>query len=268
MVFATSREGSCGRPIRADPGAPGRGFRHHGPYGPERTDDIRERARGRALAKPDAGETWSCFPTTGLRSSGCGRSRRREGPGRLLAAPRRGRHARMAERRARRGGGRPVQESDGHHRGRARIDLTRSGGSRTHALHSRRIGRSSAIPAETPPRRLPAEDPPSAVLASDMPAASTAAQPHLDAGLTAFKKRRFSQAEIEFRKAVDAEPGAAAAFYPIHLLQDRRAEAPRQPRKQRAAEPVAKAYARPRLHAGLAHRRAGRGRLFSPTART
>ena len=33
----------------------------------------------------------------------------------------------------------------------------------------------------------------------------------IDAGLTAFKKRRFAQAETAFRKAMEADPQSAAA---------------------------------------------------------
>ena len=103
-----------------------------------------------------------------------------------------------------------------------------------------------ALQQAVPPAAPAPKDPPSAVAASDMPAASTgAAQPHLDAGLTAFKKRRFSQAEIEFRKALDAEPqNAAAAFY-LGYTDYKIAEPKRHdsPGKQKAAELFAKAYA-------------------------
>jgi len=103
-----------------------------------------------------------------------------------------------------------------------------------------------ALQQAVPPAAPAPKDPPSAVAASDMPAASTgAAQPHLDAGLAAFKKRRFSQAEIEFRKALDAEPqNAAAAFY-LGYTYYKIAEPKRHdsPGKQKAAELFAKAYA-------------------------
>lgn len=98
------------------------------------------------------------------------------------------------------------------------------------------------LPASAPPP----QDPPSALAASDMPAAATgAAQPHLDAGLAAFRKRRFSQAEIEFRKAVDAEPQSAAATFYLAYTTYKIAEPKRHdsPGKQKAAELFAKAYA-------------------------
>ena len=100
---------------------------------------------------------------------------------------------------------------------------------------------------QTPPAAAPApQDSPSAVAASDMPAPSTgAAQPHLDAGLAAFRKRHFSQAEIEFRKAVDAEPQSAAAVFYLGYTTYKIAEPKRHdsPGKQKAAELFAKAYA-------------------------
>lgn len=103
-----------------------------------------------------------------------------------------------------------------------------------------------ALQQALPPTAPPPQDSSSAVTAADLPAASTgAAQPHLDAGLAAFRKRRFSQAEIEFRKAVDAEPqNAAAAFY-LGYTYYKIAEPKRHdsPGKQKAAELFAKAYA-------------------------
>ena len=97
-----------------------------------------------------------------------------------------------------------------------------------------------------PPAAPSPQDSPTSVTAVDMPAPATgAAQPHLDAGLAAFKKRRFSKAEIEFRKAADAEPqNAAAAFY-LGYTYYKIAEPKRHddPGKQRAAELFAKAYA-------------------------
>jgi Tfp pilus assembly protein PilF len=103
-----------------------------------------------------------------------------------------------------------------------------------------------ALQQALPPAAPAPQDSPSAVAAADLTAASTgAAQPHLDAGLAAFRKRRFSQAEIEFRKAVDAEPqNAAAAFYLAYtyykIAEPKRHDSPG---KQKAAELFAKAYA-------------------------
>ena len=97
---------------------------------------------------------------------------------------------------------------------------------------------------QAPPPAAPApKDPPSAVAAAE--ASTGAAGPHLDAGLAAFKKRRFAKAEIEFRKAVDAEPQNAAALFYLGYTYYKIAEPKRHdsPGKQKAAELFAKAYA-------------------------
>ena len=55
---------------------------------------------------------------------------------------------------------------------------------------------------------------PQAVTSSDVPAANpSAAQSSIDAGLALFKRHRFTQAEAEFQKAVEADPGSAAAHF-------------------------------------------------------
>jgi Tfp pilus assembly protein PilF len=53
---------------------------------------------------------------------------------------------------------------------------------------------------------------PSAVKSTDVASSSTS-QDAIEAGLKAFKRRRFTQAEGEFRKAVEADPGSAAAHF-------------------------------------------------------
>jgi Tfp pilus assembly protein PilF len=67
---------------------------------------------------------------------------------------------------------------------------------------------------------------------------------HIDAGLAAFKKKRFRQAEIEFRQAVDADPNNAAATWYLGYTYYKMAEPKRpfHPDKQKAAELFAKAY--------------------------
>jgi len=76
--------------------------------------------------------------------------------------------------------------------------------------------------------------------------AATAESPdaHIDAGLAAFKKKRFRQAEIEFRQAVDADPNNAAATWYLGYTYYKMAEPKRpfHPDKQKAAELFAKAY--------------------------
>src|SRR5262245_57533767 len=70
----------------------------------------------------------------------------------------------------------------------------------------------SALAAQEPPP--PAAPPPqdpaavsSAVTSTDTKPASN---PTIEAGLAAFKKRRFAKAESEFKKAVEADPSSAA----------------------------------------------------------
>jgi tetratricopeptide (TPR) repeat protein len=100
-------------------------------------------------------------------------------------------------------------------------------------------------PQEAVPPAAPAPLDSSAVKGTDLPANYGAAGPHIDTGLAAFKKRRFSQAEIEFRKAADAEPQSAAAAFYLGYTYYKIAEPKRHdsPGKQRAAELFAKAYA-------------------------
>ena len=76
-------------------------------------------------------------------------------------------------------------------------------------------------------------------------AASPAAQSHIDAGLTQFKKRHFAPAEVEFRKALDADPQSAAATFYLAYTTYKMCEKkkPFHPDKQKAADLFAKAYA-------------------------
>jgi Tfp pilus assembly protein PilF len=75
-------------------------------------------------------------------------------------------------------------------------------------------------------------------------ATSTTAQPHIDAGVAAFKRRRFAQAEAHFRKAVEADPGSAAAHFYLAYTKYKLVEKkkPFHPGKQEAAAEFAKAY--------------------------
>jgi len=86
---------------------------------------------------------------------------------------------------------------------------------------------------------------PAAAAPAAQPAANTAAvESHIDAGLAAFKKKRFRQAEIDFRQAVDADPQSAAATWYLAYTYYKLAEPKRpfHPDKQKAAELFAKAY--------------------------
>jgi Tfp pilus assembly protein PilF len=70
------------------------------------------------------------------------------------------------------------------------------------------------------------------------------AQTHIDAGMTAFRKRRFAAAREHFEQAVAADPGSAAAHFYLGYTIYKIAEPKRpfHPEKQRAAELFAKAY--------------------------
>jgi tetratricopeptide (TPR) repeat protein len=101
-------------------------------------------------------------------------------------------------------------------------------------------------PQEAPPPSAPApQESPSGVSAADLPTASSAAAPHIDAGLAAFKKRHFAQAEAEFRKAEEADPQSAAAAFYLGYTYYKIAEPKHRltPDKQKAAELFAKAFA-------------------------
>jgi Tfp pilus assembly protein PilF len=71
-----------------------------------------------------------------------------------------------------------------------------------------------------------------------------AAQVAIDAGLQAFKKRRFTQAETAFSKALEAEPLSAAANFYLAYTFYKIAEPSRRltTNKQKAAALFAKAY--------------------------
>jgi len=86
-----------------------------------------------------------------------------------------------------------------------------------------------------------AQEPPAAAPAAHSTASTDS---HIDAGLAAFKKKRFRQAEIEFRQAVDADPNNAAATWYLGYTYYKIAEPKRpfDPGKQKAAELFAKAY--------------------------
>jgi len=95
-------------------------------------------------------------------------------------------------------------------------------------------------PPVAPPPQEPAS---SAVQTTDVPATGVA-QPNLEAGLAAFKKRRFNKAEVEFRKALDADPSSAAANFYLGYTYYKIAEPHRRNSagKQKALEFFDKAY--------------------------
>jgi Tfp pilus assembly protein PilF len=71
-----------------------------------------------------------------------------------------------------------------------------------------------------------------------------AAEEYVDAGLKAFRRRRFGAAQADFQKAVDADPQSAAATFYLAYTYYKIAEPSRRltPGKKRAAELFAKAY--------------------------
>jgi Tfp pilus assembly protein PilF len=79
---------------------------------------------------------------------------------------------------------------------------------------------------------------------SATPADAGAAQTHIDAGLSAFRKKRFAAARKHFEEAVAADPSSAAANFYLGYTIYKIAEPKRpfHPEKQKAAELFAKAY--------------------------
>jgi tetratricopeptide (TPR) repeat protein len=88
----------------------------------------------------------------------------------------------------------------------------------------------------------PAQEPQKAAPAAD-PSASPAAD-HIKAGVAAYRKRHFQEAQRHFQSAVDADPSSPAANFSLGYVIYKIAE-PKRPfhaEKQRAAELFAKAF--------------------------
>jgi tetratricopeptide (TPR) repeat protein len=82
--------------------------------------------------------------------------------------------------------------------------------------------------------------------ATDLAPANTgAAQAALDERRANFKKRRFAKAEVDFRRALDADPGSPAPYFYLGYTYYKMAEKKRpfHPDKQKAKDLFAKAYA-------------------------
>ena len=96
-------------------------------------------------------------------------------------------------------------------------------------------------PQPSPPAEQTAAVPQETVSATP---AGGDAQAHIDAGLSAFRKRRFGAARQHFEQAVAADPGSAAANFYLGYTIYKIAEPKRpfHPDKQKAAELFAKAY--------------------------
>ncbi len=100
---------------------------------------------------------------------------------------------------------------------------------------------SPAAQEPQPPVAPPPQDP-AAVSSTDT--AGGAGQANIEAGLAAFKKRRFSKAEAEFRKALEADPSSAAANFYLGYTYYKIAEPQRRNSsgKQKALELFDKAF--------------------------
>jgi len=95
-------------------------------------------------------------------------------------------------------------------------------------------------PAAPTPDRLPP-----GVTATELPAPpSGATAPHLDAGIAAFKKRRFAAARAEFEKAEANDPQSAAAAYYLGYTYYKMGEPSKRmnANKEKAKELFAKAF--------------------------
>jgi tetratricopeptide (TPR) repeat protein len=102
------------------------------------------------------------------------------------------------------------------------------------------LAQEPASPQAPPPDAPPAEAAP----AEAAPAPTASAGALIEAGLKAFGRRRYTQAEIEFRKALEADPQSAAAAYYLGYTYYKTAEPKRpfHPDKRKAAEMFARAY--------------------------
>jgi tetratricopeptide (TPR) repeat protein len=68
-------------------------------------------------------------------------------------------------------------------------------------------------PPATAPNAPPATTPSSSLIPAAKASSGEAVAPYIDAGIAAFKKRRFTAAKAEFEKAEAANPQSAAAAY-------------------------------------------------------
>jgi tetratricopeptide (TPR) repeat protein len=96
---------------------------------------------------------------------------------------------------------------------------------------------SASLAPQAPPPAAPAPEPPAATPTS-------ATDPHLSAGIAAFKKRRFAAARAEFEKAEAANPQSAAAAYYLAYAFYKLGEPSRRlnANKEKAKELFAKAF--------------------------
>jgi TolA-binding protein len=90
----------------------------------------------------------------------------------------------------------------------------------------------------------PVTEAPSASAPADKPSASPAsASSEIEAGLKAYKRKAYAQAEAHFQKAVDADPeDAAANYYLGYAIYKRVEKSPFHPDKRRAAKYFSAAF--------------------------
>jgi tetratricopeptide (TPR) repeat protein len=105
---------------------------------------------------------------------------------------------------------------------------------------------SAALAPQAPPPAAPAPGPaPLGVTATEMPAPPSGATAlHLDAGIAAFKKRRFAAARAEFEKAEAEDPQSAASAYYLGYTYYKMGEPSKRmnANKEKAKELFAKAF--------------------------
>lgn len=111
------------------------------------------------------------------------------------------------------------------------------------ALAPPQAATSQAPAPQEPAAQEPVTEAKPAEASASAPSAG-AAQEYIDAGLKAFKRRRFGAAQADFQKAVDADPQSAAATFYLGYTYYKIAEPTRRltPGKKRAAELFAKAF--------------------------
>ena len=94
------------------------------------------------------------------------------------------------------------------------------------------------------PAEEPAEKPAASEVVKSAPIPSASADAAIAAGLKAFRRRNYRQAEIQFRTAVEADSSSAAANFYLGYTYYKMAEPKRpfHPDKQKAAALFAKAF--------------------------
>ena len=100
-------------------------------------------------------------------------------------------------------------------------------------------------PQAPPPATATPGPPPAGLTATELPTPpSGVAASHIDAGIVAFRKRRFAAARAEFEKAEAADPGSAAAAYYLGYTYYKMGEPSRRmnANKEKAKELFARAF--------------------------